>query len=278
MFTSVVLYAALLAAFAGAAALVRPPARLGPRGRTHAATVAFAGLATAAVVARLPSPLVRIGASDGSRLDARMPEFHLAERHEVFVQASPSRVWSAIHEVRPGEIRLFLLLMGIRSLNPAPLFGRAEPAGSRPILEVTRTGGFLLLDEDPGREVVLGTCGRFWRLRGRGRCPEVQTADQLLAFTKPGYAKATINFNVLPEGNGTRVVTQTRILATDEGARRRFAAYWRFIYPGSSLIRHGWLDAIKRRAEGGHPERRVARQRPAAPARRQKSSSAFHST
>jgi len=33
--------------------------------------------------------------------------------------------------------------------------------------------------------------------------------------------------------------------------RRRFAAYWRLIYPGSALIRRSWLRAIRQRATGG---------------------------
>ncbi|MFL6200136.1 MAG: hypothetical protein ACJ76J_13235 [Thermoanaerobaculia bacterium] len=34
------------------------------------------------------------------------------------------------------------------------------------------------------------------------------------------------------------------------GARRRFAAYWRIIYPGSAFIRIMWLKAIRERAHG----------------------------
>ncbi|MBV8202739.1 MAG: hypothetical protein JOZ15_19150, partial [Acidobacteria bacterium] len=45
------------------------------------------------------------------------------------------------------------------------------------------------------------------------------------------------------------VTTETRVNATDAATRRRFAAYWRVIYPGSSLIRSMWLRAIRRRAE-----------------------------
>jgi hypothetical protein len=37
--------------------------------------------------------------------------------------------------------------------------------------------------------------------------------------------------------------------ATDDSARRKFARYWRVIYPGSALIRRMWLRAIKLRAE-----------------------------
>jgi hypothetical protein len=47
----------------------------------------------------------------------------------------------------------------------------------------------------------------------------------------------------------SRLSTETRVLGTDDSARRRFAVYWRLIYPGSALIRRMWLQAVKRRAE-----------------------------
>jgi hypothetical protein len=48
----------------------------------------------------------------------------------------------------------------------------------------------------------------------------------------PGFALATMNFLVTPEGTGSRVSTATRVFANSPHARRRFAAYWRVIYPG----------------------------------------------
>jgi len=59
-----------------------------------------------------------------------------------------------------------------------------------------------------------------------------------------------MNFHVTDEGGGvSRLVTQTRVAASDARAERRFAAYWRVIYPGSAFIRRMWLRAIKARAE-----------------------------
>jgi hypothetical protein len=58
-----------------------------------------------------------------------------------------------------------------------------------------------------------------------------------------------MGFHLSTEGGDTRLVTQTRIEGTDAGARIRFGAYWRLIYPGSALLRRTWLLAIKRRAE-----------------------------
>lgn len=63
------------------------------------------------------------------------------------------------------------------------------------------------------------------------------------------YAKAPMNFLVEEiEAGNCRVRTETRVFATDAAARRRFATYWRLIYPGSSVIRHMWLRAIRMRA------------------------------
>jgi hypothetical protein len=45
------------------------------------------------------------------------------------------------------------------------------------------------------------------------------------------------------------ITTETRVAATDDGARRSFKRYWRLIAPGSALIRVVWLRAIRRRAE-----------------------------
>ena len=58
-----------------------------------------------------------------------------------------------------------------------------------------------------------------------------------------------MNFLVTPDGPASSIVsTETRVFANSPEARRRFAAYWRAIYPGSALIRRMWLRAIDRRA------------------------------
>jgi hypothetical protein len=74
--------------------------------------------------------------------------------------------------------------------------------------------------------------------------PEVFQAD-----LAPGFALATMNFLVAADGRGRSFVsTETRVFANSPASRRRFAAYWRLIYPGSAVIRRMWLRAIERRA------------------------------
>ena len=68
-------------------------------------------------------------------------------------------------------------------------------------------------------------------------------------MVRPHAAVATMNFLVTPDGNGSRLSTETRVYANTDSARRRFAVYWRIIRPGSDIIRRMWLRAIKERAE-----------------------------
>jgi hypothetical protein len=165
-----------------------------------------------------------------------------------------------------------------------------NPHAEKPILEVAQAGGFVLLGEsvepERPREIVLGTVV-LWdgvteppktekdnaetQSTPRGaernvaadreipdsqlRIPDADAKRKLERILRllrtPGNAVATINFRVRDEGGGwCTVTTETRVFATDLAAQRRFARYWRVIYPGSSLLRYTWLRAIRARSEG----------------------------
>jgi hypothetical protein len=51
-----------------------------------------------------------------------------------------------------------------------------------------------------------------------------------------------------PAGDGSLLVTETRVAANDAAARRAFARYWRLVGPFSALIRRRWLRAAAREA------------------------------
>jgi hypothetical protein len=134
-------------------------------------------------------------------------------------------------------------------------FGRRGPESilnapaDTPILDVATRTTFLTLADDPPREIVVGTviiAPPGWR---RSDAP---TPEAFRALREAGFAVAAMNFLVTSEANGgTRLSTETRVFATDAQSTRRFARYWRVIYPGSALIRRGWLRAVRRRAERG---------------------------
>lgn len=235
-----ILYAGLGAVGLGLALTVRVHPAVG---RRVALAFVGVGLLVALLGALLPAGESRTSRSD--RIDRFLPRWHFNEVHETTVVAPASRVVQAIHEVTPGEIRFLRTLMAVRGLG---LHRRSPDEEGRPMLEVALRGGFLILDEDADRELVLGVAGRFWRMSGT-RVPVAGPAE-FLAFDRAGCAKAAFNFRVEDGGPGrTRVITETRILAIDDEARLKFGAYWRLIYPGSALIRRSWLAAIKTRAE-----------------------------
>lgn len=244
MLGATVVYAGLVLAFLGAVSLLKPLRFLRIRTRRTAAAVAAAGLALVVIGVVLPVPHMRVAAPQ-SHLDEFAPEFQFHEFHELRVHASPDAVYRAIREVTADEIWLLRTLTWIRR------GGRAAPEsilnpGRAPIIDVATSGGFLLLADEPGREVVLGAIV----LAPPGTRGEKPTLADYQALALPGFAKATMNFRIVPGADGTSLVTtETRVFATDAAAERAFARYWRFIYPGSALLRRTWLRAIRNRAE-----------------------------
>jgi hypothetical protein len=253
---SILLYSGLALLALGSISLVRPPSFLGISTRLHALAVFGSGLAAAAVALLLPSSPARASARGPTGLDRFVPEFQFGEFHERTVRATPERIDDAIRTVPAEEIRLFRVLTWIR--NPRRPWRREpenilNPPSKVPILDVATRSGFVILSDEPGREIVLGTLV----MRPRGAHLDVaedrsETARRFAALTTPGYAKAAMSFRVEPgPGGSCRLTTETRIFATDPASARRFATYWRFILPGSSLLRVTWLNAIARRAEIG---------------------------
>lgn len=163
-------------------------------------------------------------------LDTHVPEWDFRERHVTRVNASPERVFAAVRQVTLAEMGVFRVLAWLRGIR-VPV--------DRPVLEVASTTWSVLADE-PGRELVLGAVGQPWRLRG-GNNP----GGDFATFNRSGYAKMAINWRL----EGTTLSTETRVLATDAAARRKFRRYWLVIRPFSGLIRRVWLRAIRRRAE-----------------------------
>jgi hypothetical protein len=76
------------------------------------------------------------------------------------------------------------------------------------------------------------------------------TPEDFKALQAPGFALAAIDFLVEDAAKSEALLTtETRVYAMDASTKKKFAAYWRTIYPGSALIRVMWLHAIRRRAE-----------------------------
>lgn len=251
----VVVYSGLSAVIVGLVCLIRPLASLGVRDRRRGAMIVAVGLLVTVAGAAFPPSLARV-AQPSTRLDQAIPEYQFHEVHAISIRATPEAIMRAIKSVTPDEIRFFRTLTWIR----APHLKRPTretiltPSAGRPILDAALASGFIVLADDSERELVVGTIVAAPAAAVRSVPDDpVQIREAIgrgWRTERPGYARAALSFQIQDQGNGScRLMTETRVFATDSATSRRFAVYWRLIYPGSALIRRMWLNAIRRRAE-----------------------------
>jgi len=108
--------------------------------------------------------------------------------------------------------------------------------------------GFTKLGEVPGRELVFGIAGRFWRPGGDLR--RLADSEAFSAFAEEGCIKGAWNLRVEPLGDAaSRLSTETRVVYFGQAARRKFRLYWSLVGPFSGLIRRALLGAVRKRAE-----------------------------
>ncbi|MFK7693047.1 hypothetical protein [Paenibacillus sp. HJGM_3] len=198
-------------------------------------------------------------------IDRYMPNYQFCERHSVIIRANREEVYHVIKLLKPTDTPLIRLLFGIRML-PTVLaghltearkrFGRIKENHAPPsLLDNMKRTGFILLEEDPGCEMVVGVIGQFWKPI-LNKPVELDSAAEFLEFDDLTYAKGVMNVILSePRKGETLVLTETRVCVKDPTIGRRFALYWKLIYPGCALIRRMMLHTIKIHAESGRGKR-----------------------
>lgn len=144
-----------------------------------------------------------------------------------------------------GDDPIVRAMMALRAA-PSALWQRLRPA-AQPIMTSFGRHSFTPLGHDE-KEIVSGLVGRFWQPDGGLR--QITDTDAFVKFCEHGTAKLAMNFLFLPEANGTRLVTETRVFCPDSRSQILFTPYWLAIRLGSGFIRKRYLRAIKREAEG----------------------------
>lgn len=235
----------MIYALVGAFGMIRPLPRVHRGKRTHAAVMFLLGAAAAYAISLNIPRAQSSGATNG--IDEFAPRYHFRELHETTIAAPAAKVFDAMRSVSANEIALFQTFTWLRR------FGRPGPESimnapeHKPILDVATQSGFLLLHDRPPHEVVIGAV--VVAPPGTRRLAKLGILD-FKDITAPGFATATMNFRVEDAGSGrSRLITETRVFATDRAALRRFTPYWRVVFPGSAILRVTWLRAIKARAE-----------------------------
>lgn len=179
-------------------------------------------------------------------IDRFIPHAHVAERRETRIRAPASVVFALAQHFDLQSIPLVRALFWLR----AKLLGAATPPRdlfSHGLLTETRAFGWGVLAHRPGRELVVGAVTQPWQPQVRFTAIE---PARFATFSEPDVVKIVWTLEAEPLAPAlTRFRTETRVLATDVAACKKFRRYWRVFGVGIVLIRWRALAALRREAE-----------------------------
>jgi hypothetical protein len=178
-------------------------------------------------------------------LDRFMPTYEIVERHQTYIAAPAAVTLAVAADMDLQQSRVIRAIFRGREL----LLGSKPEDRHRPkgIVALTKALGWVVLAENPGREIVMGAVTQPWE-------PDVVfrsvPPEAFASFQDPGYVKIVWTLRADPVGDHQSIFrTETRAVATDPVARLRFRRYWSFLSPGIKLIRSATLRPLRAEAE-----------------------------
>jgi hypothetical protein len=184
-------------------------------------------------------------------LDTHLPAYDVVLTEHVVVEAAPAAVFAGARsfDFLTTDAILVTALMTLRMV-PGRLRGR--PAATPPTLRLATDAGALPgwvnLGELPGRELVFGAVGTFWKA-------DIEwhdvPAEEFAAFAEPGWGKIACHLLVRPDGPGRSILSyECRTATTDLDSRARMSRYWWLIRPFVAYIMRAVLLTIRGNVEG----------------------------
>lgn len=188
---------------------------------------------------------MRAHGPDGLALDRFIPSPDIRERFHTTIRAPAALVMDVAINFdlqSPAIVRaIFWLREKLMRATPS------APRQRQGLLADTRSMGWGLLVDEPGRLIVCGAACQPWLANARFTPIPV---EEFVAYAAPDQVK--IAWTLEAESLGpttTRFAQETRAVATDARARTRFRAYWRWARFGIVAIRLLVLPAVRRTAE-----------------------------
>lgn len=172
-----------------------------------------------------------------------LPRPRHTEIHRIFVNADPATAWQTARHIDMAQTPWIKLLFDIRAI-PNRLKGQPADANTHlGVDDITqRDTGFIILQETPGAEVVVGSIGQFWHLN----IPfEKITPETFRDFNRPGFGKIAWSITVAPYLKGSTIAVELRTSATDDDSWTKLSRYYHIIGIGSKLIRTSVMSHLE---------------------------------
>ena len=178
-------------------------------------------------------------------LDRFMPEYDVVERHRVDVAARADVTFAALMDIDLEDSHVIRAIFRGREVLLGADADRKPRA--RGLVAVTKELGWGVLVDVPGHEIVMGAVTQPWKANVIFR--SLPPAD-FAAFNEPNYVKIVWTLRVDSVSDDRSVArTETRVVATDAEARKKFRWYWARFSAGIVLIREISLRLVKKQAE-----------------------------
>lgn len=178
-------------------------------------------------------------------LDRFIPAPDVRERFETTIHAPAAVVMQVAADFDMQSVRAVRAIFRLREA----LLGATRQSPRRPqgIVEETKSLGWGVLQEEPGRAVIMGARCQPWLADVRFSAIDAQ---EFAAYSEADQVKIAWTLEAEPIAGGfTRFAQETRAVATDAGARGKFLRYWRWARFGIIAIRLLMLPAVRRTAE-----------------------------
>jgi len=178
-------------------------------------------------------------------LDRFMPKYEVVERHHVGVAAPSDVTFAAFMDMDLEDSAVIRAIFRARELLLGAHAG--DKPRARGLVAMTQELGWGVLAEVPTHQIVMGAVTQPWK-------PDVVfrslPPDEFAAFDEPDYVKIVWTLRADVSNTGTSIArTETRVIATDAEARRKFRWYWARFSAGIVLIRTISLQLVKKEAE-----------------------------
>jgi hypothetical protein len=168
-------------------------------------------------------------------IDQYIPVYDFNEIHHTQINSSPDNIYPLLIPLDMNRSKIIKSLFLLRGL----------PSKNIRLDRMLSEGPFELLEENPGKEMVIGLL-TDWALRD----DTISSKEYFLSYRPEKGIKIAWNF-CLTSGpkNITRLSTETRIQCFGDAARLLFSWYWFFIKPFSGIIRMEMLKIVRQQAQ-----------------------------